>query len=57
MRCSFACPRDAIRIGFLNGWRVNGAYHFEDAKPGETFIGENSKGMWRIFIPWFQKHR
>lgn len=28
-RCSFSCPKDAFKIGVLNGWRVNGAYNFE----------------------------
>ena len=28
MACAFACPRDAVRIGILNGWRVNGGYDF-----------------------------
>ena len=28
MACAFACPKDAVRIGILNGWRVNGGYDF-----------------------------
>ncbi len=28
MACSFSCPHDAIRISFLDGWRVNGSYDF-----------------------------
>ena len=32
MACSFGCPKDAVRIGLLNGWRVNGGYTF-DAPP------------------------
>ena len=26
VRCSFSCPADAISIGMLNGWKVNGPY-------------------------------
>lgn len=26
MRCSFYCPNDAINIGLLNSWKVNGKY-------------------------------
>ena len=26
--CSFGCPVKAIKIGVLNGWRVNGSYNF-----------------------------
>lgn len=28
MRCAFTCPADAVRIGVLDGWRVNGEYSF-----------------------------
>ncbi len=28
-RCSFGCPRDAISIAMLNGWRVNGRYDLD----------------------------
>ncbi|MDE7380305.1 MAG: EFR1 family ferrodoxin [Clostridia bacterium] len=34
-RCSFHCPKDCIKIGLLNGWRVNGAYSFKDGDPNE----------------------
>lgn len=29
VRCSFSCPVDAISIGLLNGWRVNGPYEVD----------------------------
>ncbi len=29
MGCAFSCPKDAVKISLLNGWRVNGAYSFE----------------------------
>lgn len=29
MRCSFYCPKDAINIGLLNSWKVNGKYDLE----------------------------
>lgn len=32
MACAFGCPKDAIRISLLNGWRVNGGYAF-DGRP------------------------
>ena len=28
VRCSFSCPENAISIGLLDGWKVNGAYAF-----------------------------
>lgn len=40
-RCSFNCPKDCINIGLLNGWRVNGAYSFEDGDPNEKNGHEN----------------
>ena len=30
VRCSFSCPVDAISIGLLNGWKVNGPYRFDE---------------------------
>lgn len=32
--CAFRCPVDAITIGILNGWRVNGVYKFENPPKG-----------------------
>ena len=29
MACSFLCPKDAVRPGILNAWRVNHPYSFE----------------------------
>jgi NAD-dependent dihydropyrimidine dehydrogenase PreA subunit len=55
MRCSFFCPADAVRIGLLNLWRVNGAYQFDE--PAEPFITEKTRGFYRIFLPWFKKHK
>jgi NAD-dependent dihydropyrimidine dehydrogenase PreA subunit len=59
MRCSFYCPVDAIGIGFLNLWRVNGPYPFEKLVQDENldgrFINEHTKGIYRIYIPWFKK--
>lgn len=28
MRCAFHCPKNAIKIGLFNKWKVNGAYSF-----------------------------
>lgn len=33
MRCSFYCPQNAIKIGFFNGWKVNGPYSFREPPP------------------------
>lgn len=61
MRCSFFCPTDAIRIGFLDwwGWRVNGEYKFEEILKDETpikpYITEDSKGFYKCFIKTFKE--
>lgn len=59
MRCSFFCPTDAIKIGFLEGWKVNGAYDFKDVEqdtsPVPEYITENSKGFYKCFIKYFKE--
>ncbi|MDR2019559.1 MAG: EFR1 family ferrodoxin [Treponema sp.] len=59
MRCSFFCPPDAMITGFLNPWRVNGAFPFKklaaDKNIAERFIGEGTRGFYRIFIPYFRE--
>ncbi|MDR1238862.1 MAG: EFR1 family ferrodoxin [Treponema sp.] len=55
MRCSLYCPVDAITTGLLNPWRVNGPFRFETLEKDETldgrFITENTRGLYRIYIP------
>ncbi|MDL2229980.1 EFR1 family ferrodoxin [Treponema sp. OttesenSCG-928-L16] len=71
MRCSFSCPTDAISIGILNPWKVNGPYPFEtlaadpalDGKFTGTAAGaagaEPEKKLpnpfYKIFIPYFSR--
>ncbi len=57
MRCSFYCPTDAIHIGFLNNWRVNGEYKFQNIEANNDlklpYITKNAKGFYRCFIAYF----
>lgn len=57
MRCSFYCPAAAIKIGFLEGWKVNGDYRFaeieQDESPVLPYIDENSAGFYKCFIRTF----
>ena len=57
MRCSFFCPQDAIHIGFLEGWKVNGDYHLQaleqDPTPVPQYINADSSGFYRCFIRTF----
>ena len=59
MRCSFLCPKDAIKIGFLEGWHVNGAYDFKgmekDTSPLMPYITKDSTGFYKCFIAHFGK--
>ena len=53
--CSFNCPADAISIGVLNGWRVNGAYKF--APPREGLTRKDVCNYWRgSYIRYFREH-
>ena len=36
MRCSFFCPTNAIKIGFFDGWKVNGEYNFSNPDGAEN---------------------
>ncbi|MFA5421994.1 MAG: EFR1 family ferrodoxin [Bacilli bacterium] len=57
MRCSFYCPSDAISIGYINSWRVNGAYRFAEIEKNSSlklpYITPDSKGFYRCFIRYF----
>lgn len=59
MRCSFYCPKKAIKIGFLEGWQVNRYYDLskfwkEDALT-EPYITENSTGFYKCYIKTFNQ--
>lgn len=58
MACSFFCPKDAIKIGFLEGWHVNGDYHLEEIENkkenSQPFITKDTKGFYRCFIKYFE---
>lgn len=58
MRCSFFCPTNAINIGLLQNWRVNGDYYLEkmqqDGAPVEPYITNESKGFYKCFIKTFK---
>ncbi|HAK69208.1 MAG TPA: 4Fe-4S ferredoxin [Treponema sp.] len=49
--CSFNCPRNAISIGLLNGWKINGSYDIEktasDSSIPFPYFGENLRGFHR----------
>lgn len=59
MRCAFNCPKDAVRPGFLNPWRVNGAYPFralsEDENVPSVYVCESTKGYFRLFRKYYRR--
>ena len=59
MGCAFNCPKDAIRPGFLNPWRVNGAYPFKalvgDKSVPSDFVGDSTKGYFRLFRRYYRR--
>lgn len=58
MACSFFCPNDAIKIGFLEGWHVNGDYHLKEIENSprndKSFINKDSQGFYKCFIKYFE---
>mgnify|MGYP003818742561 CR=1 FL=1 len=59
MSCAFRCPKDAVRPGFLNLWRVNGAYPFEKLAGDESlpaaYVDENTKGYFKLFRKYYAR--
>jgi ferredoxin/flavodoxin len=59
MGCAFLCPKDAVRPGLLNAWRVNGPYQFKklvlDETIPATYIDGNTKGYFRLFWPYYNR--
>lgn len=57
MRCSFYCPRDAIKIGLFNNWKVNGDYHldllYNDSTLDSNYIEKAHKKFYRCFKNYF----
>lgn len=61
MRCSFYCPKDAIKIGFLDwwGWRVNGDYKLKEIEknnsPIKSYVQDHNQGFFKCFIKTFNE--
>lgn len=51
VRCSFNCPVDAINIGLINFWKVNGRYSYGDIEP----IKAECKYLKRAYRNYFEK--
>jgi hypothetical protein len=59
MRCSFYCPVNAVSIGFLEGWKVNGPYPFAalmaDKRLDGKFLEKTGSWFFRLLIPYYQR--
>lgn len=55
MRCAFGCPADAIKIGILNGWRVNGEYAFASYIDNSDIHECGYEGGYRIYKKYFEE--
>ena len=58
MRCVMNCPKDAVRPGILNLWRVNRPYDFEALIKDESipaqYVRESTKGYYALFYKYYQ---
>ncbi len=52
-RCAFQCPQNAVRIGILDGWRVNGKYNFE--YPDETQVCKKPDFCKKAYQRYFEE--
>lgn len=49
VRCSFNCPTNAINIGLINFWKVNGKYKFGELEPDAYEVKYLKKSYKRYF--------
>lgn len=54
--CSFNCPEDAINIGPLNGWKVNGAYRFDENVGNECLESDICRYCRSSYVRYFRSH-
>ena len=52
VKCSFGCPEGAIKIGVLNGWRVNGSYDFSGVPATDDEVCRYCR---RSYIKYFRE--
>jgi ferredoxin/flavodoxin len=59
MRCTLFCPKDAIHMGMLDKWRVNGRYDLEkiynDKNIKGDYVKEKEKGFYSCFKRSFDR--
>lgn len=58
MNCTLNCPKDAIKMGLFNSWRVNKPYNFsqiEQIKNEEKIITDETKGFFKCYIKTYKE--
>lgn len=58
MRCSLNCPKNAVKIGLFDKWRVNKPYNFEQIRKLENdkpIITKDTKGFFKCYIETYAK--
>ena len=58
MRCSMHCPKNAINIGFLEGWKVNGRYDLaklSEKEPAESVITPETTGFFKCYVKTYKE--
>lgn len=55
--CTLNCPKDAIRMGLFNSWRVNKPYNFKEIEKielDEPVITDETKGFFKCYIKTYK---
>lgn len=59
MRCAMLCPKNAVRFGLINFFKINGAYNFRrllaDSDIAADYVSEDTKGYFRYFRRFFKQ--
>ena len=59
MRCAMYCPSDAMNIGLLQPWKVNGGYEFNqilaDSSIPVDYVNPKTQGYFSLFQNFFRK--
>lgn len=58
MHCTLNCPKDAIKMGLFNSWRVNKPYNFKEIEKielTEPVITNETKGFFKCYIKTYQE--
>lgn len=57
--CTLGCPNDAIKMGILNGLKVNGAYKFKKLASDEAvsgnYVSDQTIGYYKKFNKYYNK--